>query len=136
MHEPDIEATARRDVLSLRVRRPARLDRDLGDVELDIHGAEKCLPRIRPGRNINTMWDCERTSDLLDRLGIPTSVRWRTTAQCDGSATSPGCIREDYHSKCYMAGCRTRDRGAARPSTKATGSTGYYGTAHSSGPFL
>ena len=46
MHEPDIEATARRDVPSLRVRRPARLDRDLGDVELDIHGAAGRLPSM------------------------------------------------------------------------------------------
>ena len=49
-----------------------------------------------------------------------TSRRWRTTAQCDGSATSPGCMREGYHSKYSMAGCRTRDRGEARPSTKYT----------------
>ena len=40
----------------------------------------------------------------------------------------PSDPRASPHSKCYMVGCRTRDRGEARPSTKATGSTGYYGS--------
>ena len=49
MHEPGIEATAGRDVSSVRVRRPPRLDRDLSDVELDVHGATERLPRLHPG---------------------------------------------------------------------------------------
>ena len=36
MDGKNVEAAARRDVPSLRVRRPARFDRGLGDVELDI----------------------------------------------------------------------------------------------------
>ena len=38
------------------------------------------------------------------------------------------CIREGCHSRCCTAGCHTRDRGETRPSTKATKSTGHYGT--------
>ena len=63
MHEPDIEATARRDVPGLRVRRPARLDRDLGDVKLDVHGAAERLPRIRQG------------PQLQDDVGLRTHLR-------------------------------------------------------------
>ena len=57
--------------------------------------------------NFKTMWDYECTTELLDRLGIPdleTMGRWRTTAYCDGSATSPGCTQDDGHSRCCAAG--------------------------------
>ena len=48
----DIEEVTGFDVSSLRVRHSARLDRDLGDVELDVYRARQRLPRVRPGSQL------------------------------------------------------------------------------------
>jgi len=71
MHKQQIDAATGRDMSSLRVRCSARLDRDLVDVKLGR------LPRYgtpssrSDALNCQTMWDCARTSELLDRLGSP-----------------------------------------------------------------
>ena len=70
MHKQDVDEATGRDVSSLRVCRPAGLEtwamsRSTFTVLRNaFHAFVRAL-------NFKTMWDCERTTELLDRVGIP-----------------------------------------------------------------
>jgi len=79
MHKQDVEEATGRDVSSLRVRRPAQLDRDLGDVELTVYRATERLPRVRPGPQLQDDVGLLPPNFSTDSVSL-TSRRWRTTA--------------------------------------------------------
>ena len=85
------------------------------------------FPTFVRALNFKTVWDGERTSELLDRLGIPDLETMSTMANNRVLRWSDYRMKGDdsppkIHPQRLWRG-HTRDREEARPSTKATEST-------------